>query len=449
MPTIEDLRPYQRADLEFFAHTNTGALLSEQRTGKTPTALLILQNKNIKKILIVCPASAIYQWVEEFTNWTGQPCIALVGTPAQRQKLYARWTNGLVIGYDLVRRGAEDLESILAAHPEAVLLDEAHRIRNPRTQTAKTCFRLIKTPVRFCLTGTPSPNHAYEIWSILHFLLPATFSSYWKFINDYFYTHKEINPATGATYIDIGAPNSTGKVVLHNILSQIAVQHKRKDVMTWLPDKDYSYIRLPMTVEQKRYLDELSDMWETEHVVTKGVLDRLIRYRQICLDPGLLQLQGEAPKTVWLLQYLRDYPDQPTLIFSKFTQYLKRLVTQLPGEKGVIIGETPIKQRQEYCRLFQAGQLKLMLINIDAGKEALTLDTAEATIFTDRYPPVGDLAQAEDRFVATTPDKADKPHLIYILGMKDSYEDEINRMIKSRLSETDIINNFTQYLRRK
>jgi len=452
MPGVQDLRPYQREDLRFFAQLNTGALLSEQRTGKTPTALLILQEKQVQKILIVCPASAQYQWAEEFTRWTGKPCLIAIGSLTKRTKIYQSWTHGLVISYDMLRQTDHnelvDLNEILNQEPDAVLLDEAHRIRNPQTKTAKAAFKLMGVPVRFCLTGTPTPNHAHEIWSLLHFLEPHIFKSYWRFIEDYFHTSKQTNPSTGKQYIDIGMPNKIGMEVIHSKLAQVAVQHKRKDVMTWLPDKDYIHVHLPLHDKQRKYLDELADMWETEHIITKGTLDRLIRYRQICLDPGLLDLHGEAPKTTWLLQYLKDYPDRPTIIFSKFTQYIKRLAEKLPGEKGVIIGETPIKTRQEYCRLFQAGQLKLLLINIDAGKEALTLDTAEATIFTDRYPPVGDLAQAEDRFVATTEAKADKPHLIYILSMKGSYETEINRMIQDRLTETDVINNFAKYLRR-
>ena len=203
-----------------------------------------------------------------------------------------------------------------------------------------------------------------------------------------------------------------------------------------------------MTSEQARYLNELEEMFETEDIIVKGVLDRLIRYRQICLDPGLIGLKGKSPKTEWLLQYLQDYPERPTLVFSKFTSYLNKLATLLP-DAGVIVGATPSERRREICQLFQRGDLKLLLLNIDAGKEALTLDTAEAIVFMDKYPPVGDISQAEDRFVSTTQDKAGKPHLIYDLIMRDSYEIEIHQMIAARYSETDVINNYRNYVERR
>jgi SNF2 family DNA or RNA helicase len=218
--------------------------------------------------------------------------------------------------------------------------------------------------------------------------------------------------------------------------------------MPWLPEKDYQPVRLQMTPEQKRYIQELEAVWETEHIVTKGVLDRLIRYRQICLAPALLDLPGKSPKLEWISQYLRDYPDRPTLIFSKFTSFLKMIYEEHPT-CGVIIGETPIKKRDQYKKAFQRGDLKVLLINIDAGSVALTLDTAEVAIFTDKYPPIGDIDQAEDRFVATTEDKKDKPHVIIELMMRGSYDEHLYRLLRKRRDETAIINNYKSYLERR
>ena len=86
------------------------------------------------------------------------------------------------------------------------------------------------------------------------------------------------------------------------------------------------------------------------------------------------------------------------------------------------------------------------MINIDAGKEALTLDRAETTIFTDKYPPIGSIEQAEDRFVASTKDKAHKAHKIIELMMKDTFDEQLYNLLEQRKSETDVINNYKQYI---
>ena len=90
-----------------------------------------------------------------------------------------------------------------------------------------------------------------------------------------------------------------------------------------------------------------------------------------------------------------------------------------------------------------------MLINIDAGKEALTLDSAEVIIFADKYPPYGDIAQAEDRFIATDEAKAGKEHTIYELILKGTYDEELYKLIDIRATSTDVINNYKNYLRRR
>ena len=115
-------------------------------------------------------------------------------------------------------------------------------------------------------------------------------------------------------------------------------------------------------------------------------------------------------------------------------------------ESGLIIGETPIEKRKITVDAFQKGKINLLLINIDAGKEGLTLDRAEVTIFTDKYPPIGDIEQAEDRFVSTSEDKADKPHTIIELCMKDTYDEQLYDLLEQRKSETDVINGFKKYL---
>ena len=446
MLAYENLREYQKHDVDFITSLPAAALFNQQRTGKTPTALAALEKKNIKKILIVCPASALYQWRDEFEKWLNRPCLVSTGTPKRREKTYAAWTDGLLVSYDTLRI-PEDLSLIREAAPGAIVLDEAHRIRNPKTATTSAIFALTDVPYRLALTGTPTPNHTHEIWSILHFLYPHTFPYYWPFINAYFHVSRQ-RDQNDRVYMDIGRPTIEGNAVINSILNRIATNRKRKEVMPWLPEKDYISIRLPMTSEQTRYLTELEETFETEHIVTIGVLDRLIRYRQICLDPRLLDLKGTSPKTEWLQQYRKDYPERATLVFSKFTKYINRLAEVFPTA-GVITGATPVKRRQQICQAFQTGQLNMLLLNVDAAKEALTLDRAEAAVFTDKFPPVGDISQAEDRFVATSKKNADKLHIIYDLVMQGSYEEDIHTMIAARFSETDIINNFKHHLERR
>lgn len=449
-----ELRNYQAIDAMFLSQTASSGCFNEQRTGKTPTALAVIKLRKVKKVLILCPSSAIYVWTDAYATWLKEPCIALVGTPQKRKELLKQWTHGLVVSYDTFKKTKSNkgmIEDILKQKPEMVITDEAHRFKTPKSAVAQAVFKTINTPYRLALTGTPAPGKAHEIYSILHWLFPKHFPSFWKFIDEYF--NKETKYGKGSrAYVEIQGFKKGKQTQLQNFLLHYCTQRKRIEVMPWLSPKDYVDIKLPCTPAQTKYLEHLHNFFEIEHVVTHGVLDRLIRYRQICLDPKLLDLKGSSPKTDWVLSYLTDYPEKSVIIFSKFTAYINNL-EKILQEKEIpvrtIVGATPLQQRKENVALFQAGKIPVLLLNIDAGKEALTLDKADAAIFTDKYPPIGAIEQAEDRIVATTEGRSHKETTIYNLIMKDTYDENVYELLKQRKSETDLINDFKQYIHKE
>lgn len=454
-PTLSSelqLRPYQREDVEFLKAHQTAGCFNEQRTGKTPTIATVCKEKAFDLVLIVCPASALYPWQSEYKKWTGIPATVVTGTPAQKQTIVDNWTTGaLVISYGSLKAKSTDLlEYILLKKPDACIIDEAHRIKDRTTANAKAVFELAKyIPNRYALTGTPAPNKPEEIWSLLHFINPKLYKSYWNFISEYFITHTQSN-SQGRMFKQIDYLKPSRVADLQNILNSCATQRKRKDVMPWLPEKEYQKILLPATKEQQKYLTELQNYFETENIVTQGILDRLIRYRQICLHPALLNLKGKSPKLDWIKDYLTDYPERPTIVFSKFTSFIHILDEDLNKSNikhAIIVGATSAEDRYKAVNDFQAGKNNFLILNIDAGKENLTLDRAEACIFTDKFPPVGDLEQAEARFVATTKDRADKLHIIYELIIQGTYDEQLYELIEKRAAAVDAINNFKSYMK--
>lgn len=456
------LRPYQKEDALKLAKLKCSACLNEQRTGKTPTALGIMHYQNRKKILIVCPAVAAYSWKESFEEWLKRPCIVLDGTPKQRKEKLKQWTDGLVITFDTLKlvnrvdketgktKKSGELINILHLQGliDAIIVDEFHRARNRKTLTAKALFKLIKEiPYRVALTGTPAYAKNEDIWTMLHFLYPELFPNYWDFIDEYFTINMKWTPNGMARQIGAMRPEKEKK--LQMFLNKIATQRKQHDpdVMPWLPDKPIPIkIKLPATKGQTKHLEMLMEYFETENIICKQPIDRLIRYRQICQDPRLLGLKGGSAKTEWLTQYYKDYPGRPTIVFSTFTSYLNLLASECPTSHALITGETTLKERKDIENRFQNGEIDTLFINIKAGKEALTLDRAEAMVFLDKFPPAGDISQASERFTATREDRKDIPKTIYELMIKNTYDEEIYYAIEENKSATDVLNSFMEYI---
>jgi SNF2 family DNA or RNA helicase len=459
--TIKDLRPYQIDDVKFIAARKNCACFNEQRTGKTPTALRSLLERNINKFLIIAPASTIYTWANEVKRWNKQDCLVVDGAATRRKNIIESWkTGGLVISYECLREVTRYNEKkheytisgdlyYIKKHLttiEACILDEAHRIKNHKSKQAQALFSLSGIPIKIALTGTPAPNKQYEIYSILHWLFPNIFSGYWRFIDYYFLQETRWN--ANGEYTEIAGFKKDKDIELQQFLNTISTRRLRKSIMEWLPDKERIDIKLECTKEQKEYMLEMRENFEINNadVTAVNVLDVLIKTRQLCLAPKVLELKGESPKINWIKQYIKDYPEEKILIFSNFTKWLKLLAKEI-GCNNLIIGETTKAKREQLKNAFQNGTINILLLNIKAAKEGITLDTASTTIFTDKYPPVGDIQQAEDRFVATTKDKKDTGHTIISLIMKDTYEENIEKLLADNASDIDIINNYINYLK--
>ena len=464
------LRPYQKQDVLKLAKLKCTACLNEQRTGKTPTSLMTMYVQGNKKILIVCPGTAMYDWKEKFELWLGRPCIVLDGTPKQREEKLKQWTDGLVITYDTLKiinhydpadkelpkkkrkvtHKTGELTNLLQHKStiDAIIVDEFHRARNRKTLTAKSLYKIATIiPNRMALTGTPAYSSNEDIWSMLHFLYPEKFKNYWEFIDEYFKISMKWTPNGMAR--DIGEMRPEKEKKLQQFLGIIATQRKQHDpdVMPWLPDKpEPRWIKLPPTKQQEKHLETLMEFFETDTLICKTTLDRLVRYRQICQDPRLLNLKGGSAKTQWINQFYKDYPDAPTIVFSNFTSYLELLASECPNSCALITGNTPNKDRKEIEQKFQNGEIQTLFINIKAGKETLTLDRAEHKIFLDVFPPVGDITQASSRFTATSEERKAIPKTIWYLMLKDTFDEEIYHGLEQDKSTTDILNDFTKYI---
>lgn len=447
---VKLLRPYQREDAFFIAKHYACGVFNEQRTGKTPTTLIGFRSKGCKKVLIICPKSMLISWKNEFEKWYEAPCLICTGTPEKRKKIIQEWTDGMVINYETAKDIVEKDPSF-----DAIILDEAHRIKGRTTPLAATVLKLKnKCKHKAALTGTPAPNYQHEIWAILNFLFPKYFRSYWKFVEDYFETETCMNYKSGKEYTTIGKFKSKAKErEFQELLNKIAINRKREEVMPWLPKNEYLDISLPASKLQRECLDYLQEYFEIPNtdIVCKGVLDRLTRYRQICVAPALINIKPteavkHSPKLAWLQQYIKDYPNTPTLIFTNYTSVIKYITPMFPDHKcGVISGSTSLKERQAIKEDFQDGCIDYIIANITTCKEGLTLDRAETVIFLDQYPPIAAIEQAEDRFIATDKSKIKVNNRIIRLTIADTYEEHLKQLISEHKSETDIINDFRHF----
>jgi SNF2 family DNA or RNA helicase len=170
------------------------ALVGDKRgLGKTLTSLIWRRLQKSKKTLVCLRREVADDFIKEINiREPGLFVYSLLGVNQQQRDIAAFLLNTqeefiVVTNIESWRRDVEKTtEAILKIDYDAVILDEAHHIKNSKTGTAQGFFRLVsKIPKVLELTGTPIKNRPQEMFSLLHALYPDQFTKETRFLYDY------------------------------------------------------------------------------------------------------------------------------------------------------------------------------------------------------------------------------------------------------------------------
>lgn len=435
--TIGDirLRPYQRVDVEFLEQRTSAAVFNEQRTGKTPTVLIATKDRTTKGI-IVCPAGLRLNWQNEIKTWLNEDSIVIGGTKIKRKKLYKAFeeesTKYLIISYETLR---SDIE-LFTSKFDTLIVDEAHRLRNYKTQQSKAVYKLgAKAKSVFPMTGTPAVNHPSDVFGILKLLRPKKYSSYWNFIDRYF---GYIETRFGKELL--GFKKKRFDEIME-LISSVSVQRKRRDVMQWIPAITRRTIDLEISSTQNKYYNQVLREFRYEDNDIPNAIAQLVRLRQVCLETSLLDLKQSSPKQDFIVEYIKDNPNETVLVFSLFTSFLYTLHEKFP-DAVLLTGRQTLNEKQNSVDQIQSGNAKLIFSNIIAGGTGWTLDEVDTIIFTDKsYAPTNN-EQAEDRIVPTREHEDYKAKQIISLVMKNTIEGNIEELLKMKVNIVKFVNDY-------
>jgi SNF2 family DNA or RNA helicase len=172
------------------------------------TAVFLKEKGQIKNCLIVCPATLKTQWQQEIEKFSNEDSVIIRSKykgfedrDAQFQKIKDENTFFTIINYDLLFRrevidtklekgktktGKQktkkvygdylDLKKIKEIGYDMVILDEAHKIKNPDT-LASIAIREIKSKFKLLMTGTPIEKELKNIFHLFDFIDPAILSN--------------------------------------------------------------------------------------------------------------------------------------------------------------------------------------------------------------------------------------------------------------------------------
>ncbi|KAL8610511.1 hypothetical protein ACOMHN_060431 [Nucella lapillus] len=126
--------------------------------------------------VIVCPATVMHQWVEEFHTWYPDFRVAILHSSGSFSGSQADLVRSMVKSRGVLVTSFSTLviqQDLLLPHAwHYLVLDEGHKIRNPDAQVT-LCCKQFRTSHRIILSGSPVQNNLKELWSLFDFVFPG------------------------------------------------------------------------------------------------------------------------------------------------------------------------------------------------------------------------------------------------------------------------------------
>jgi len=426
--------PFQRAGIAYVLNAleagKRGVLIADEMgLGKTVQAIGVLNAKLAAmtdeetekfRVLVICPASLRQNWKRELERWLVRPLRVEIldkSLPARAQVV--------VSNFERVRR--PEVKDTLSFPWDVLIVDEAHRLKDPKSQQTKAILGCTKTKKRevvvglesfaktlLFLTGTPILARPVEAQPLLQTLDPS-FAGF-GFLKRYCNAHQEYVGRTlvwnfsGASHLD---------ELQARLRASIMVRRLKSEVLKELPPKRREIIVLDSDEVKKLIADENRGIAKYEDTIAEvetearlaladGNLDayhaaaaKLEKISSVVFTEIASCRKALAVAKVPLVLEHCDVAleaDGKILVFTHHHEVTDAIAQHYAGRCIVIDGRTPMADRQALVDRFQTdATIRVAVLSIAAAGVGLTLTAAQHVVFAELDWTPANVTQAEDR----------------------------------------------------
>jgi SWI/SNF-related matrix-associated actin-dependent regulator 1 of chromatin subfamily A len=362
-------------------------------TGKTVQSIVSVERAKATPCLVICPASLKINWQREVEKFTDLRPLVLTDSIKSTFPYFIGKMNlfdVVIVNYESLKKyfvvkadkGAK-LKDIVFQDViklfRSVIIDEAHRCKNPATATARYTMGICSgKEYVFGLTGTPVVNDTMDLATQLCILgRIADFGGYSNFIN---------------TYGD-GKNLDQLNTILHE---SCYFRRSKKEVLKDLPDLTRSKVITELSNQEEYDLLE-SDLkaWLTEY---KGLSDaearKKMRMKALVTFMNLRKVAAIG-KVEAAVSFIQD-TTEPIVVFAEHHDVVDALLEQIP-DAVCVTGRQNAVQKQAAVDAFQARQRRVIICSIKAAGVGLTLTASSNVVFVSQPWTMSDLSQCESR----------------------------------------------------
>ncbi|NQY74717.1 MAG: DEAD/DEAH box helicase [Candidatus Margulisbacteria bacterium] len=358
--------------------------------GKTIQAIAftsVIKDEN--PTLIIGPSNVIYNWEQEINTFTPSKSVVMYTGSNRSRKLNPLEKPAFIItSFGVIKNDIDLLKTIPF---KAIIVDEAQYIKNPNTLISKS-IKQLTSPFKLAMTGTPVENHFQDLWNLFDFVMPDFLGSK----ADFDRSMKEGQ-----------------KDWIKTKIKPFIMRREKQEVLQSLPEKTEVMLHCTMSETQETLyqtvLNAAKKGIKNSHGKTErlNILTALLKLRQVCLHPGLIQeFKGQALTSAKfelakekLLELMAE--NHKCVVFTQFTGMLD-ILEEWTEDLGVSVyridGSVPAKMRQERVGQFQQSSgAGIFLISLKAGGVGINLTAADYVFHLDPWWNPAVEAQATDR----------------------------------------------------
>lgn len=391
----QPLFPFQRAGVAYAIKQKRVIIGDEMGLGKTPQGIAVAVHAHNEgyKVLVVVPPSLRINWQRSFAMFAPQLTTSVVtgNTPTAVPK-----TDVVIIGDSNIDAWA----SKLAGKFGALIVDEAHRIKNAKAGRTKGITHIARqVPSEgyvVLLSGTIIVNRPNELISPLSVIdrLENVFYGRSSFLFRY------CDPVhNGWGYVYNGASNTTE--LNEKLRGTCYVRRNKSEVLTELPAKRRAQVAVEISEAHLSAYRHAEDNFR-DFVITNGGAEawaKASKAEVITRLNALRKLLGVA-KIPYVVEHVEELVSEgeKVIVFAHHRDVINGLSEALASHGVVrVIGGMTDEQKQQAVDTFQNGDAKVFIGQFTSAGVGLTLTASSHVVFAEIPWTPAEAVQSEDR----------------------------------------------------
>lgn len=343
--------PYQIEGFKYYLHHDGCALNGDDMgLGKTFQTLMYAAHLN-RKTIVICPKNVRRQWIQEAQKFFKPDIFKSLELTATSKVSSLDGYNLVTLNYEIADKFFSLIEN---SGFDLLVLDESHRIKNPKAKSTKLIQSLGKKfKHRICLSGTPIKNKKKELFTQADLIAPGIFSSQQEIL-------------------------MRSNFEVREKMKRFFFRRTKKQELRDLPEKFRSII----SITNGKFPDVKKDFQIGDIAALKSNL-----------------AQAKTPHTIEFVEDILENSDSKVIVFSDSDDAATMIAKHFGSSAVLHVGSTSHEKRELAKESFndENSHVRVFVATTGSAREGLNLTIADKVVFNDLPWTPADLNQAEAR----------------------------------------------------